>query len=84
MGFIKWLLGKKEESSEIDGAISQEKQEEEKQEEEIPEVREESPETKLISVSKVTPSSIPEGSTVVAESQIPEYCSIGNLVFEKM
>ena len=83
MGFIKWLLGKKEESSEIDGAISQEKQEEEKQEEEIPEVREESPETKLISVSKVTPSSIPEGSTVVAESQIPEYCSIGNLVFEK-
>ena len=57
MGFIKWLLGKKEESSEIDGAISQEKQEEE-----IPEVREESPETKLISVSKVTPSSIPGSS----------------------
>ena len=78
MGIIKWLLGKKEESAEIDGAISQENQEEG-----ISEVREDSPKTKLVSVSEVTPSSIPEGSTVVAESKIPEYCSIGNLVFEK-
>ena len=48
MGFIKWLLGKKEESAEIDGAISQENQEEG-----ISEVREDSPKTKLISVSEV-------------------------------
>lgn len=79
MGFIKRLFGKKEEASEKDVIITPEIQKEEKKEE----TREEAPRTKRISVSKVTPVSIPEGSTVVRESQIPEYCSIGNLVFEK-
>lgn len=34
-------------------------------------------------ISQVTSIPIPEGSTIVAESEIPVSCSMGNLIFEK-
>ncbi|HTO16108.1 MAG TPA: hypothetical protein VLZ83_10065 [Edaphocola sp.] len=37
----------------------------------------------MINVSSVAKNKIPSNARIVAESQIPAYCSIGNLVFEK-
>lgn len=34
-------------------------------------------------LSEVAPSAVPQGATVIAQSEIPESCSIGNLVYEK-
>lgn len=34
-------------------------------------------------VSSVNSSAIPEGSTILYQSEIPAYCSIGNLIYEK-
>ena len=37
----------------------------------------------MVDVSSVAKNKIPSNASIVAESQIPAYCSIGNLVFEK-
>jgi hypothetical protein len=37
----------------------------------------------MVNISSVSKNKIPSNASVIAESQIPAYCSIGNLVFEK-
>ncbi|MBN2894041.1 MAG: hypothetical protein JXL97_19380 [Bacteroidales bacterium] len=37
----------------------------------------------MVNISSVTNSDIPPNAEIVAESQIPAFCSIGNLVYEK-
>lgn len=37
----------------------------------------------LINISSVTKDILPSNAEILNESQIPEYCSIGNLIFEK-
>lgn len=75
MNLIKWLFGKKEDSSGTDTTTTSETHKEEIQETEKVQ--------KSVSVSDGTSAEIPEGSTIVYESPTPEYCSIGNLVYEK-
>lgn len=38
---------------------------------------------KKVSISTVAKDHIPQGAVIYAESEIPEYCLIGNLIFEK-
>lgn len=74
MGLLSWIFGKKEDVSINDVDTSTENKDTIKTEVKV---------TKEIPISKCKLTAIPEGSTVVAESKIPEYCSIGNLVYEK-
>lgn len=37
----------------------------------------------LVNISSVVKNKIPSNTKIIAESQIPKYCSIGNLIFEK-
>ncbi len=37
----------------------------------------------MINISSVNKDKIPSNAEIIYESQIPEYCSIGNLIFEK-
>ena len=69
MGLLDWIFGKKEEKSST-----------EKEQNNVPE----SNVTKEVPISDIVPSSaIPGGSIIVAQTTVPEYCKIGNLVFEK-
>ena len=73
MGLLNWLFGKKEVTSSEDLAST-------------PDIKNTVSEVKTIKevpISEVKVTAIPEGSSVVAESTIPEFCSIGNLVYEK-
>lgn len=37
----------------------------------------------MVNISSVSTKDLPSNSKIIAESEIPEYCSIGNLVYEK-
>lgn len=41
------------------------------------------PKTPMVPISSVNSSFVPEGSTILCQTEIPAYCSIGNLIFEK-
>lgn len=68
MGFLSRLFGKKINNVSIDN------QNEEPQK---------SNEIKMVPISKVNSTCIPEGATLVAESMVPASCLLGNLIFEK-
>lgn len=70
MDFIKRLFGNKNNTSDIEITTTLE-------------IKEEVSKTKEVPISEVKPINIPESSTVVFESSIPEYCSMGNLIYEK-
>lgn len=37
----------------------------------------------MVKVSSINVDKIPANAEIISESEIPEYCSIGNLIFEK-
>lgn len=70
MGILSWLFGKKEATTEKPKSPHK------------TEVAN-GGKSLYVPISKVSNNTIPEGSTIVAESNIPEFCIIGNLVYEK-
>lgn len=73
MNFLKKIFGKKE-STQSDMKI-----------EDTPHIESEAAASQIqtIPISSVNPSVIPEGKTVISQSEIPAFCSIGSLIFEK-
>lgn len=71
MGFLNWIFGKKNEVSEKKLNVSSETHEGK------------IIETKMIPISDINPTIVPEGSKIVYESSLPQSCKIGNLIFEK-
>lgn len=87
MGFLKKIFGGKSESEkakeEVQKRVEQLAQRQTQITLENLRTQEKLKNVATAPISQVTSIPIPEGSTIVAESEIPVSCSMGNLIFEK-
>lgn len=67
MGLLTWLLGKKNNDKEVL----------------VREEQESSQETSWLPISQIASTNIPETATVLYETEMPKFCCIGNLVYER-
>ena len=74
MSFLKRLFGKKDSTpveAEVESSGMQNVEEDAK------------PQSKMVPISSVNSSTVPEGNTVLYQSEIPAYCLMGDLIYEK-
>ena len=89
MGFLKMIFGGKRESEKAQDKVKESVQQLVQSELQTinmqvhQDVPKEQKKVVTVPISQVTSIPIPEGSTIIAESEIPASCCMGNLVFEK-